>query len=247
MNNTTSNLVQALFYQRENDLFHLPYDNELAFYDAVKTGDINKVKTLMLPLTSTGLGHLSDEPSRNLKYHFIITTAFITRFCIEGGMDSEVAYTISDLYIQRADVCNSCEEIKSLHKEMVYDLTNRMRNLKHKNIYSKNVAICIDYIDSHLHTRINITDLAIIVKLNPNYLCTLFKKETGITLSRYIRLQRIKTSMNLLKYSDYTCLDIANFLSFSSHSHFINIFKKEVGMTPLEYRNKHFRHKWSRN
>ena len=221
-------------------------NNELAFYEAVKNGDMDKVKKLMLPLTSTGLGHLSDNPSRNLKYHFIITTAFITRFCIEGGMDTELAYTISDLYIQRVDVCNSCEEIKNMHKEMVYDLTNRMHSLKYKNIYTKKVVICIDYINANLHTRFTTNDLAVIVKLNPNYLCTLFKKETGITLSRYIRLQRIKASMNLLKYSEYTCLDIANFLCFSSHSHFISIFKKEVGLTPLEYRNKNFRHNWSK-
>lgn len=247
MNKTISNLTQALFLQRENDLLHLPYDNELAFYEAVKTGDIDKVKKLMLPLTSTGLGRLSDEPSRNLKYHFIITTAFITRFCMEGGLDSELAYTLSDLYIQRADVCNSCEDIKALHKEMIYDLTNRMHHLKHKDIYPKSVVICIEYINSHLHTHFTIKDLAAIVNHNPNYLSTLFKKETGTTLSRYIRLQRIKAAMNLLKHSDYSCLDIANFLSFSSHSHFISVFKKEVGQTPLEYRNKNFRHNWSIN
>jgi AraC family transcriptional regulator len=245
MNTISNKLTQALFNQRENDIVHLPYDYELSFYDAVKKGDIETVKKRMLPLTSAGLGHLSDDPLRNLQYHFIITAAFITRFCIEGGMDSELAYTLSDLYIQKVDLCKSCEEVNALHQQMIYDLTKRMHGLQYKNVYPKNIVICIDYINSHLHTRFSIPDLAAIVNLHPNYLCSLFKKETCITLAHFIRIQRINAAKNLLKYSEHSCLDIGNYLVFSSYSHFISIFKKEAGLTPQEYRNKYFRHNWS--
>ena len=245
--NIADKLTQSLFHQRENDICHLPYDLELSFYDAVKAGDIDTVRKQMLPLTSERLGYLSKDPMRNLQYHFIITAAFITRFCIEGGVDSELAYTISDLYIQRVDVCKSCDEVTALHQEMIFDLTKRMHELQHEKALSKNIVICIDYINSHLHTRFSIPDLAAIVKLNPNYLCTLFKKETGITLTHFIRTQRINAAKNLLKYSDYVSLDISNYLVFSSHSHFISSFKKEVGVTPQAYRNKYFRHNWSKS
>jgi AraC-like DNA-binding protein len=239
-------LTQTLFYQRENNVYHLPYEHELSFYDAVKKGDIDTVKKLLLPLTSENLGHLSDDQLRNLQYHFIITTAFITRFCIEGGMDSEFAYTLSDLYIQKVDICKSCEDVSALHKEMIFDLAKRMHDHHYENVLPKKIVVCTDYINSHLHTHFSIQNLAKIVGFHPNYLCSFFKKETGMTLARYIRLQRINAAENLLKYSDYSCLDICNYLVFSSHSHFISTFKKEVGMTPQAYRNKYFRQNWGR-
>jgi len=244
-NNIAGKLTQTLFDQRENDIYHLPYDHELLFYDAVKTGDIDTVRKQMLPLTSESLGFLSKDPLRNLQYHFIITAAFITRFCMEGGVDSELAYTLSDLYIQRVDICKSCEEVTALHKEMIFDLTKRMHELQFENAFSKNIVICIDYINSHLQTRFSIPELASVLRLHPNYLCTIFKKETGTTLTQFIRAQRINAAKNLLKYSEYSCLDIGNYLVFSSHSHFISTFKKEVEITPQAYRNKYYRHNWN--
>lgn len=247
MSHLTEKLTQALFHQRENDINHLPYDHELSFYDAVKKGDIDTVGKLMLPLTSASLGHLSDDPLRNLQYHFIITTAFLTRFCMEGGVDSELAYTLSDLYIQRVDVCKCCEDVNALHKEMIFDLTTRMHNLQYKSMFPKNIVICIDYINSHLHARFSVPDLAAVVGLHPNYLCSYFKNETGVTLAAFIRSQRINAAKSMLKYTEHSCLDIGNYLAFSFHSHFISVFKKEVGLTPQAYRNKYFRQNWSGN
>lgn len=44
-------------------------------------------------------------------------------------------------------------------------------------------------------------------------------------------------SKNLLQYSDYSMIEIANRLSFSSQSHFIQQFRETVGMTPKKYRD----------
>ena len=94
-------LSQELFRRREYSIYHLEYDKELAFYDAVKKGDFDLVKRLMLPLRNEKLGKLSENPLRNLKYHLVITVAMITRFCIEGGLPPDPAYTLSDFYIRQ--------------------------------------------------------------------------------------------------------------------------------------------------
>ena len=49
---------------------------------------------------------------------------------------------------------------------------------------------------------------------------------------------------NLLQYSDYSVIEIANRLSFSSQSHFIQQFREVVGMTPRKYRDKHYMVHW---
>ena len=62
----------------------------------------------------------------------------------------------------------------------------------------------------------------------------------GITLSRYIRNQKIDVACSMLRHLDESSLSIANYLGFSSQSHFIQVFKKTTGMTPEEYRRKNY-------
>lgn len=93
----------------------------------------------------------------------------------------------------------------------------------------------------HLHEPIHTEILAEHVGLNRSYLSTLFKKETGQTLSQYILSKRIEAAQNMLRFSDYSYAEIAASLAFSSQSHFIRVFRAQTGYTPKEFRNRFFR------
>lgn len=244
--NTEQSFTHSTFLQRENFNLHSAYSTELAFYHAVQSGDIKKVKETMSPLDSEGFGSLSTNPVRNLRYHLIISIAMITRYCMEAGMPSEEAYTLSDLYIQKADIAPTTETISALHKQMVFDFTKRMRNLKTEQIYSKPICQCLDYIYDYLHTPITLQELADYVSLTPAYLSALFKKQVGTTISAYIRSLRIDAAKNMLRYSEYTPIEIGNYLCFSSHSYFIQIFRQETGLTPRQYQQQYFSRSWKK-
>lgn len=237
---TDKKLSESIFRNRETGVSHLPYERELAFYDAVKSGDEEAVRALMLPLKDSNLGVLSDNPVRNLKYHLIITIAMITRFCIESGMPAESAYTLSDIYIKQADRLQSEDEISDLHKTLVFDYTKRMKTLYRENAYSKPVTMAVNYIEKHLHDRISSADLAGHLGVSKSYLCRLFKKETHRTISACIKQAKVKAAVNMLLYSEMSPLDIALALSFSSQSYFIKVFKEETGYTPADYRKRFF-------
>ena len=119
-----------------------------------------------------------------------------------------------------------------------------MNILRNSQILSKPIVLCIDYIYSHIHYRITIKELAAYLKLSESYLSKLFHKEMGLPLSEYILNLKIEKAKNLLQYSDYNIVDIANYLSFSSQSHFIQVFQKKTGLTPHKYRTQHFRSNW---
>ena len=227
-------LSYKLFLQQEYANYHLPYDKEMVFYNAVRNGDFAEVKKHMNPLTSTGLGKLSNNPLRNIRYHLIITIAMITRFCIEGGMQAETAYTLSDIYIQQLDKCTEIEEISTLHQEVVFDFTERMSKLR-KNVGLSRVVIkTSEYVYNHLNEKISLDNICSEFKVNKSYLCELFKKETGITIFQYAM------KLKMLVYTDYSPADISNYFAIDSHSHFINIFKNHTGITPNEYRKLHY-------
>ena len=232
------------FRQRETGLLHSPYEKELEFYSAVSSGNIERVKELYTPLAVEGYGKLSQDPVRNIKYHLIITIALIARFCIEAGMPMETSYTISDIYIHRLDVSTTEQELSDIHREVFLEYTKRMQKVNSGEAYSKHVLTCLDLIYNNLDNGIRVQELADKLGLTPQYLSKLFKQEVGVTISDYIMSRRIQAAKNMLKFSEYTPLDIGNYLNFSSHSHFISCFRKHTGMTPRQYRESYFRLSW---
>ncbi len=230
------------FVQRENEFLRAPYNPEIEFYSTIKAGDVEKVRELCKdPLENKpGLGKLSDDPLQNLKFHFVITTALVARYCIEGGMELSDAYGLSDYFIQKADKCKRQKDISKLHPEMCLEYAKRMRELRKNSICSVQVAESIDYIYSHLHARITLKELADHVHLNESYLSRLFKKEVGTSISEYIRRHKLETAKNMLVYSDYRPAEIASILAFPSQSYFTEIFHKYTGLTPTEYKKQYF-------
>ncbi len=236
-------LSHVEFLNREYNVSHLSYDREIAFFQSIKLGNLDEVRKLYKPLASEQMGRLSEDSLRNLKYHLVITVALITRYCIEGGMEMETAYNLSDIYIQSIDKCHHEKEIHMLHRELVEDYAQRMMILHKETLYPKPIIIVLDYIYDNLHTKITLDTLAETAGLSPSYLSRLFRREVGLTISEYIMKKRLETAENMLKYSDHSCIDISNYLCFSSESHFIQTFRKHTGYTPKTYRQKFFRKK----
>lgn len=235
------------FIQHESLISHTTIETELNDYLAVAEGNLDYLaKHVSADSFSNpeGKGRLSKNDLQNMRYHFVVSTALITRYCVMRGMEQEKAYTLSDFYIQKMDKCSSIREIAELHNTMCYDYCNKMHILKKSQILSKPVVLCMDYIYSHIHSRITIKHLAEYTNLSESYLSKIFCKEIGMPVSTYIVLQKIEKAKNLLSYSDYPLVDIANYLAFSSQSHFIQVFQKHVGMTPHKYRTQNFRNNW---
>ncbi len=234
-------LSHVEFLNREYNVSHLSYEREMAFFQSIKDGDPEEANRLFKPFNCEEMGKLSEDSLRNLKYHLTITVAFITRYCIEGGMEMEAAYNLSDIYIRSIDKCRTEEEINMLHREVVDDYAQRMQIIRKQNRYPKAVTICLDYIYDNLHTKITLEKLSEITSLSPAYLSKLFHKEVGMTVSGYITKKRVEAASNMLKYSEYSCLEISDYLCFSSESHFIQVFRKNTGYTPKTYREAYFR------
>ncbi|NBJ00440.1 AraC family transcriptional regulator [Lachnospiraceae bacterium] len=242
-----------LLLEAEDDLDeveHRPPTEEFLFYQAVTNGDLDAVRENCEQerfLDSEGVGVLSRNPVTNLKYHFVITTAMVTRLCKQKGMELEQAFRMSDFYIQKLDDIHTVQGVRNLHDSMVLDYAEKMRRISRSDTNSRHINACKEYIYSHIKERITIEDLADALGVSSSYLSRLFKKETGDSVSAYIRGQKIEMAKNLLQYSEYSMIDIANRLSFSSQSHFIQQFREAVGMTPKKYRDINHMIQWDIN
>lgn len=237
---TDKRIDQLAFLNRERSIRHHRYDEEMVQYDLLRVGDLRAIEENEKIWSQNLVGHVSDDPLRNMKYLIIASITLATRSAIQGGMYEEDAYNASDLFIQELDQLESIEECRKLNREMFTFFTRHMATLHRRRVFSKPIVLTIDFILDHLHEKISVQNLARNIELNPNYLSTLFKRETGSTISSFIADKKIEVAKNLLRHSKISFEEISDKLSFSSQSHFTKVFRAHTGITPLVFRQKFF-------
>ncbi len=241
--NTNRDLNYLLYVQKLNGFTRTAFNSELLTYKYIQAGDVEKVRAVYdvdREHFLAGAAQLSDDPVRNLMYHLVGCAAMTCRICVEGGMSHDMAYTLSDIYIRKADKCMTCEELIGLFVQMELDYAERMHEIRSNNAISIHIRRCINYIYENLHADLTVRTLAEIHNLNPSYLSKLFVRETGMSLKAFVNDAKISTAENLLKYTDFSLLDISLALGFSSQSAFGSVFKARTGMTPKKYRDSHY-------
>jgi len=246
--NIDSELEKQLVSERDNEVKRFSYDQEINYYTMIASGDVEGVKEFNKNRRSmrgkSRKGVLSSDKLTGEKYHAVVMTALISRFCIEAGMDIAVSYSISDIFIRHIDKANSVEEIENLYDAIALEYAGRMRELSRSNVVSRYVVLAIDYIRDHIQETLTVDQVANALAVNASYLSKLFKHDMGKSISSYIRDSKIEIAKNMLRHLDESSLEIASYLGFSSQSHFIQVFKKETGMTPEEYRKQHYHKSW---
>ncbi|MBQ4650403.1 MAG: AraC family transcriptional regulator [Firmicutes bacterium] len=107
--------------------------------------------------------------------------------------------------------------------------------------YSLLVQNIIRYVEKNYDVKYDLTSLACALGFNKNYLCTVFRRETGITISEYFNYHRIRKVLIFLQYTGYNkevpIHELAHQCGFADSSYFNRVFKKLTGMTPIEFIN----------
>lgn len=93
----------------------------------------------------------------------------------------------------------------------------------------------LEYIDGHYAQDIGLVELADQVEMNPAYLSILFKEEVGISYIKYLTRVRMDAAKELLK-EGRKVVDVSEMVGYSNYRYFCDIFKKQVGITPSEYK-----------
>ena len=107
--------------------------------------------------------------------------------------------------------------------------------------WQRRIRQAIDYIHHHYSNHISQESLAIEVNLSVPKLQAGLKQLTGYTLYAYHEQVKIKAATSLLESTDLPLKAIANKIGFKTHSHFGEVFKRIMGMTPSAYRNQYGR------
>lgn len=94
----------------------------------------------------------------------------------------------------------------------------------------------MEYIHDHLAEDLSLREIAAFLQMSPNYFTSLFKQSTGLSTHQYVIQCRIEKTKRLLTKPDLSIVEVSQQVGFQSQSHFINVFRKQTGMTPKAYR-----------
>lgn len=102
--------------------------------------------------------------------------------------------------------------------------------------YSPLVSEIKNMIDNSYMENVSLTGIAEKYKANPVYIGQLFKNEMGEYFSDYLNKVRIENAKELLLTTQDAVVDIGMKVGYLSKTNFYTVFKKYIGMTPMEYR-----------
>lgn len=134
------------------------------------------------------------------------------------------------------DRIQSLQEIRQKIIEMVMECVST-ESVADANARSK-IQMAIGYIQEHFAENLTVNVLAEHYGMSPNYFSSMFKKEMSRSAVNYITELRINQARELLYHSELSVVDISKKVGYEDSQYFFRVFKKYLGMTPLQYREE---------
>ena len=209
------------------------FENELI--DAVTLGQLHKESTLFSYFSANTFEKRVSDPIRNAKNYGIIMNTLLRKAAEHGGVHPVYIDRVSSEFASRIENMSSLEESSTLMYDMFRSYCRLVRKHSMRS-YSPLVQKTLLIIDSDLSADLSLSSLALLQDVSPGYLSAIFKRETGKTLSEYVRERRIKRAAHLLVTTGLQIQTIALHCGILDVQYFSKLFKRETGKTPKEYR-----------
>lgn len=112
------------------------------------------------------------------------------------------------------------------------------KSVEERKKYSEAVEQSLKIIQRDYDKNISLEEITKEVAVSKNYFCYIFKKEVGVSLWSYLTQVRLEEARKLLRETDMKTYEIAFKVGYDNPSYFSKIFKRVLGVTPNEYREK---------
>ncbi len=161
----------------------------------------------------------------------------------EECFDSEVlnAHSLSEAMafmqaVRRGVVVADPDSFRSIKQVIQVQSEDEVFKLPRHTSIEGAIAFIRYYVRMNLGKNLTLLDLSSKIGLSPNYLSTLFRKETGVSLRQFIEESRLQKAAYLLEMEEAYIGEIAGRVGFTSISYFCKVFKDYFGETPRQYR-----------
>lgn len=176
------------------------------------------------------------DPVRNVKNYAVIMNTLLRKAAERGGVHPIYLDQVSSEYALQIENGSNFSEVSDLMHDMFCTYCRLVREHSGKG-YSLIVQNTILMIDADLSADISPRALAAAQNVTPAYLSTVFHRETGKTVSAYIRERRMESAAHLLATTKLQIQTVALHCGIMDVQYFSKLFKMQYGVTPTQYRN----------
>jgi YesN/AraC family two-component response regulator len=209
-------------------------DSLLEFEKGLRAAFLRGEKNTALEMLNEMLAHIyvySNYDINSVKARMLELLVVLSRATIEAGADTSEVFRLSEGYIRQIERGNDIDQLAVWMSDIVrrfiiqaFDLAQ----VKHSDVVFK----VTNYIKRNCNEKLSLDALAREVYLSKSYLSSMFKEETGISLTEYITKVRIEKSKRLLTENSISISAIAMQCGFKDQSYFTKVFKKRRAQAP---------------
>lgn len=205
-----SHLIESIFAHRKDETASILRD----FFDALEQGKRLSLGEIQIAFSEFILSLLLKAKEKRLSL---------------PALDKNQA-------LEQIQAAESFADLKKWMKLTLEKITDGPEEERDGNRY---VLLAKQHVLSHYSEKITLEDMAQQLFIHPAYFSSIFKKETGQNFIDYVNEVRVRKAVELLKNKDSKIKEISIAVGFQNHSYFNKVFKKVIGVKPLEFRSNH--------
>jgi len=218
---------------------HPPYLLERRMSEHIALGELEPARVILKEINRRTRARLAGDVLRSLKNSLIASCTIFTRAAIEGGVDAEIAFTLSDASIKEIEASREQEELGRLELRMLEDFVNLVRRhvAERRNVL---VWRAVKYIQTRIDREISLQEAARELGVSEQHLSSQFSKAMGESFVDYVQRVKVEEAQYYLRSTKLDIMRIAQMFGFSYQAYFSRVFRKVAGLTPSEYRRRYF-------
>lgn len=211
------------------------YSVENELLTAIGAGDYDRAHSVYQKFLTYHISPRTENPIRNQQHLAVIMNTLCRKTAETSGVHPLYIDDLSTKFAIAINNSSSLKDLGSLVSDMIHKYCILVKNYAMKG-YSAVTKDIISYIDFHYTEDLSLSFFAEMFNLTKTYLSSLFKKETGISLTDFIHQVRMRKAIILINSSALPVTSIATACGYNDINYFIRIFKRTYGLSPVQYR-----------
>ena len=177
---------------------------------------------------------VGDNPAKYVSFNFLMGNDIPVDIFLKGIITSEVRALVS-AFPQRhiSPFYHAKEKTECILNYILYEIMD-VSLFQSKNPH---ILEIMRYIENNLSQKLSLAQISRHVHLTKEYAASLFKKETGKTVTRYINERKMIVAKNMIATGTVSLKDVAISLGFENYSYFSRLFKKYHDSSPVKRKN----------